>query len=118
MDKFVITGGAPLHGEIPTSGSKNSALPALADKNLAQTVEIVLKRAADGSVITPDDNLAPLDQSTVLVDRAISGHERTFPSDDRIIGLRPRPAFRPGDLCAVEEFPGAPHHAGNLRFDL
>jgi UDP-N-acetylglucosamine 1-carboxyvinyltransferase len=30
MDKFVITGGAPLSGEIPTSGSKNSALPALA----------------------------------------------------------------------------------------
>jgi UDP-N-acetylglucosamine 1-carboxyvinyltransferase len=30
MDKFVITGSAPLHGEIPTSGSKNSALPALA----------------------------------------------------------------------------------------
>jgi UDP-N-acetylglucosamine 1-carboxyvinyltransferase len=30
MDKFVITGGAALHGEIPTGGSKNSALPALA----------------------------------------------------------------------------------------
>jgi UDP-N-acetylglucosamine 1-carboxyvinyltransferase len=30
MDKFVITGGAALHGEIPTNGSKNSALPALA----------------------------------------------------------------------------------------
>src|SRR5215831_5017443 len=30
MDKFVITGGVPLAGEIPTSGSKNSALPALA----------------------------------------------------------------------------------------
>src|SRR4051794_40723018 len=30
MDKFVITGGAPLQGEIPTNGSKNSALPALA----------------------------------------------------------------------------------------
>jgi UDP-N-acetylglucosamine 1-carboxyvinyltransferase len=30
MDKFVITGGVPLSGEIPTSGSKNSALPALA----------------------------------------------------------------------------------------
>ena len=30
MDKFVIEGGAPLEGEIPTSGSKNSALPALA----------------------------------------------------------------------------------------
>src|SRR5438067_390282 len=30
MDKFVITGGVPLEGEIPTNGSKNSALPALA----------------------------------------------------------------------------------------
>ncbi|HWQ57218.1 MAG TPA: UDP-N-acetylglucosamine 1-carboxyvinyltransferase [Bryobacteraceae bacterium] len=30
MDKFVIKGGVPLQGEIPTSGSKNSALPALA----------------------------------------------------------------------------------------
>jgi UDP-N-acetylglucosamine 1-carboxyvinyltransferase len=30
MDKFVITGGNALQGEIPTNGSKNSALPALA----------------------------------------------------------------------------------------
>jgi len=30
MDKFVISGGQPLDGEIPASGSKNSALPALA----------------------------------------------------------------------------------------
>ena len=30
MDKFVISGGTPLDGEIPTNGSKNSALPALA----------------------------------------------------------------------------------------
>jgi len=30
MDKFVIVGGTALQGEIPTSGSKNSALPALA----------------------------------------------------------------------------------------
>src|SRR3984957_11288436 len=30
MDKFVITGGTDLKGEIATSGSKNSALPALA----------------------------------------------------------------------------------------
>jgi len=30
MDKFVITGGIALQGEIPTNGSKNSALPALA----------------------------------------------------------------------------------------
>src|SRR6266436_2724982 len=30
MDKFVITGGTALNGEIPIGGSKNSALPALA----------------------------------------------------------------------------------------
>jgi UDP-N-acetylglucosamine 1-carboxyvinyltransferase len=30
MDKFVIRGGTPLEGTIPTGGSKNSALPALA----------------------------------------------------------------------------------------
>jgi UDP-N-acetylglucosamine 1-carboxyvinyltransferase len=30
MDKFVIMGGIALQGEIPTNGSKNSALPALA----------------------------------------------------------------------------------------
>jgi len=30
MDKFVVTGGVPLSGEIPTNGSKNSALPGLA----------------------------------------------------------------------------------------
>jgi UDP-N-acetylglucosamine 1-carboxyvinyltransferase len=30
MDKFAITGGVPLAGEVPTNGSKNSALPALA----------------------------------------------------------------------------------------
>ena len=30
MDKFIIQGGNPLEGEIPVSGAKNSALPALA----------------------------------------------------------------------------------------
>jgi UDP-N-acetylglucosamine 1-carboxyvinyltransferase len=30
MDQFKITGGAPLSGELPVSGSKNAALPALA----------------------------------------------------------------------------------------
>jgi len=30
MDKFKIVGGTPLYGELPVSGSKNSALPALA----------------------------------------------------------------------------------------
>jgi UDP-N-acetylglucosamine 1-carboxyvinyltransferase len=30
MEKFRIRGGTPLHGELPVSGAKNSALPALA----------------------------------------------------------------------------------------
>ena len=43
MDKFVIEGGTPLHGEIATSGSKNSALPALAAAMLTDE-PVVLKR--------------------------------------------------------------------------
>src|SRR5579871_1899187 len=43
MDKFVITGGTPLRGEIPTSGSKNSALPALAAALLTDQ-PVTLKR--------------------------------------------------------------------------
>src|SRR5580693_3932779 len=43
MDKFVITGGTPLDGEIATSGSKNSALPALAAAMLTDE-PVVLKR--------------------------------------------------------------------------
>jgi UDP-N-acetylglucosamine 1-carboxyvinyltransferase len=43
MDKFVITGGTALRGEIPVSGSKNSALPALAAALLTDE-PVVLKR--------------------------------------------------------------------------
>jgi UDP-N-acetylglucosamine 1-carboxyvinyltransferase len=43
MDKFVIEGGVPLHGTIATSGSKNSALPALAAALLTDE-EVVLER--------------------------------------------------------------------------
>src|SRR5437899_13082967 len=43
MDKFVIKGGRPLQGEIPTSGSKNSALPALAAALLTNE-PVVLRR--------------------------------------------------------------------------
>ena len=43
MDKFVIEGGTPLHGRIATSGSKNSALPALAAALLTADT-VVLER--------------------------------------------------------------------------
>ncbi len=43
MDKFVIQGGTPLTGSIATSGSKNSALPALAAALLTDE-PVVLRR--------------------------------------------------------------------------
>jgi UDP-N-acetylglucosamine 1-carboxyvinyltransferase len=43
MDKFLIQGGTPLEGEIPVSGSKNSALPALA-ASLLTNEKVVLGR--------------------------------------------------------------------------
>src|SRR3954447_5893302 len=43
MDKLLITGGTPLQGEIPTNGSKNSALPALAAALLTEE-PVVLHR--------------------------------------------------------------------------
>ncbi len=43
MDKFLIQGGTPLEGEIPVSGSKNSALPALA-ASLLTSEKVVLGR--------------------------------------------------------------------------
>ncbi|MGH9582262.1 MAG: UDP-N-acetylglucosamine 1-carboxyvinyltransferase, partial [Bryobacteraceae bacterium] len=43
MDKFRITGGTPLHGELPVSGSKNAALPALAACLLTEET-VALKR--------------------------------------------------------------------------
>jgi UDP-N-acetylglucosamine 1-carboxyvinyltransferase len=43
MDKFKILGGAPLAGEVPVSGSKNSALPALAACLLTEE-PVVLRR--------------------------------------------------------------------------
>ena len=43
MDKFKIVGGRPLTGEIPVSGSKNSALPALAAALLTDE-PVILRR--------------------------------------------------------------------------
>jgi UDP-N-acetylglucosamine 1-carboxyvinyltransferase len=43
MDKFAITGGTTLQGEIPAGGSKNSALPALAAALLTDE-PVILKR--------------------------------------------------------------------------
>ncbi len=43
MDKFVVTGGTALKGEIPTNGSKNSALPALAAALLTEETVTLMR---------------------------------------------------------------------------
>ena len=39
MDKFLITGGKPLRGEVAISGAKNSALPAMAASLLTNAID-------------------------------------------------------------------------------
>lgn len=41
MDKLLITGGKPLHGELRVSGAKNAALPILAGALLSETPVII-----------------------------------------------------------------------------
>ena len=41
MEKFIINGGIPLHGEVEISGAKNAALPILAASILSQDVCII-----------------------------------------------------------------------------
>ncbi|MDQ2711021.1 MAG: UDP-N-acetylglucosamine 1-carboxyvinyltransferase [Acidobacteriota bacterium] len=43
MDKFIIEGGLPLNGELPVSGAKNAALPALAACLLTEEPVILLR---------------------------------------------------------------------------
>ncbi|MEY4194336.1 MAG: hypothetical protein RLZZ226_704, partial [Pseudomonadota bacterium] len=41
MDKLIITGGNPLHGELRISGAKNAALPILAAALLSETPIVI-----------------------------------------------------------------------------
>ncbi len=41
MEKFIINGGTPLHGEVEISGAKNAALPILAASILSQDVCVI-----------------------------------------------------------------------------
>ncbi len=56
MDKFRIVGGAPLSGELPVSGSKNSALPALAACLLTDE-PVILRRIPQVKDIVTMENL-------------------------------------------------------------
>ncbi|MCL6593109.1 MAG: UDP-N-acetylglucosamine 1-carboxyvinyltransferase [Alicyclobacillus sp.] len=64
MDKFIVRGGVPLEGEIPVSGAKNSALPALAACLLtAETV--TLKRVPRVRDVRTMERLLRLNGATV-----------------------------------------------------
>jgi UDP-N-acetylglucosamine 1-carboxyvinyltransferase len=72
MDKFVIQGGAPLHGSIATSGSKNSALPALAAALLTDG-EVVLERIPRVRDIRTMERLLVDIGSEIAVDESKAG---------------------------------------------
>ena len=67
MDKFVIQGGQPLHGSIATSGSKNSALPALA-ATLLTAEPVILDRIPPVRDLRTMERLLEDIGSTVQVD--------------------------------------------------
>jgi UDP-N-acetylglucosamine 1-carboxyvinyltransferase len=56
MDKFLITGGTPLHGTIRISGAKNSALPCMAAAILTED-EVVLENIPQVRDIHTERNL-------------------------------------------------------------
>ena len=57
MDKFRIVGGTPLHGELPVSGSKNSALPVLAAALLTDEPVILRRVPRVKDIFTMEDLL-------------------------------------------------------------
>ena len=98
MDRFVITGGAPLAGEIPTSGSKNSALPALAAAMLTdepvtlhriprvrdiRTMQRLLKRVANRAAV-----LRPVTPHILRHTFAVTAVQKgiSLPSLQRLLG--------------------------------
>lgn len=58
MDKFKIVGGTPLSGELPVSGSKNSALPALAACLLTEEPVILRRIPQVKDIVTMESLLA------------------------------------------------------------
>ncbi len=78
MDKFIITGGRPLHGEVEIAGAKNAALPVLISSLLAEEpvqignvphlndINTTIKLLAQmGIKIERDDTLVNVDASQV-----------------------------------------------------
>src|SRR5579862_6765514 len=129
MDKFVIEGGAPLQGTIPTSGSKNSALPALAAALLTED-KVVLKRVPRvrdirtmerllqdiGSYITVDNEQVTLETPRIISPEAPYELVKTMRASSLVLGPLVARAGRarvslPGG-CAIGARPINLHLAG------
>jgi UDP-N-acetylglucosamine 1-carboxyvinyltransferase len=129
MDKFVIEGGAPLHGVIPTSGSKNSALPALAAALLTED-KVVLKRVPRvrdirtmerllqdiGSYITVEDEQVAVETPRIISPEAPYELVKTMRASSLVLGPLVARAGRarvslPGG-CAIGARPINQHLSG------
>jgi UDP-N-acetylglucosamine 1-carboxyvinyltransferase len=129
MDKFVIEGGAPLHGTIPASGSKNSALPALAAALLTED-KVVLKRVPRvrdirtmerlltdiGSYITVEDERVTIETPGIISPEAPYELVKTMRASSLVLGPLVARAGRarvslPGG-CAIGARPINQHLSG------
>ncbi len=129
MDKFVIQGGRPLNGIIPTSGSKNSALPALAAALLTDE-KVVLKRVPRvrdirtmerllqdiGSYITVEDEQVTLETPSIVSPEAPYELVKTMRASSLVLGPLVARAGRarvslPGG-CAIGARPINEHLSG------
>lgn len=129
MDKFVIQGGAPLEGSIPTSGAKNAALPSLAAALLTDEPVILqrIPRVRDirtmerllaniGAEITEDGETVTLNTKEIVSPEAPYELVKTMRASSLVLGPLVARAGRarvsmPGG-CAIGARPIDFHLAG------
>jgi UDP-N-acetylglucosamine 1-carboxyvinyltransferase len=90
MDKFVIEGGVPLHGEVTPSGNKNSALPILA-ATLLTDEPVILHNLP---------NIRDVHDMQLLVENVGASVEELGHNTWRITAHTVHPADLDPDLCA------------------
>lgn len=78
MDRFKIVGGAPLSGELPVSGSKNSALPALAACLLTDEPVVLRRIPQVKDIATMESLLAHIGARVDWRNGAVQVHARNL----------------------------------------
>jgi UDP-N-acetylglucosamine 1-carboxyvinyltransferase len=82
MDRFVIRGGVPLQGEIPVSGAKNSALPALAACLLTEEPVVLHRIPAVRDIVTMGKLLRKIGAKLELKSGALRVEARSIVSPE------------------------------------